>query len=237
MMKINQISKSQLRRIDALVDHFECHRADLERFLKVLREFLAGSKELMECIHSIKWRVKAPTHLRDKLTRKAVEAKQKKVPFNISKESLFEEINDLVGIRILHLHTGQFPEIHRCLLQALDEGLYPLFEKPFVRSWDDETKEFFRECGIIVEDSPTMYTSVHYVVEANQRTRFTCEIQLRTLMEEVWGEVNHSINYPHSTGSIACKEQIKALARLSSGCTRLVDSIFRSHDEYQGRGS
>jgi len=77
-----------------------------------------------------------------------------------------------------------------------------------------------------------MYTSVHYVVEANTKTRYTCEIQVRTLMEELWGEVDHTINYPHKTPSIACSEQIRALARLTSGCSRLVDSIFRSHEEY-----
>jgi len=45
-------------------------------------------------------------------------------------------------------------------------------------------------------------------------------------MEEVWGEVDHSINYPRPVDSIACKEQILALARSTSAATRLVDSIF-----------
>ena len=30
-----------------------------------------------------------------------------------------------------------------------------------------------------------MYTSVHYVVESNSNTRATCEIQVRTLAEEL----------------------------------------------------
>ena len=34
-----------------------------------------------------------------------------------------------------------------------------------------------------------MYTSVHYVIGSASRTTVTCEIQVRTLMEEVWGEV------------------------------------------------
>lgn len=45
-------------------------------------------------------------------------------------------------------------------------------------------------------------------------------------MEEVWGEVDHSINYPHKSDSVACREQIRALARATSSATRLVDSIF-----------
>lgn len=68
-------------------------------------------------------------------------------------------------------------------------------------------------------------------MEFGARTKRTAEIQVRTLAEELWGEVDHTINYPHPSTVIACKEQIKVLARLTSSCTRLVDSIFLSkHD-------
>jgi putative GTP pyrophosphokinase len=76
-----------------------------------------------------------------------------------------------------------------------------------------------------------MYTSVHYVVASNSRTTVTCEIQVRTLMEEVWGEVDHSINYPHKTESVPCREQIRALARSTSSATRLVDAIFATVED------
>jgi ppGpp synthetase/RelA/SpoT-type nucleotidyltranferase len=52
-------------------------------------------------------------------------------------------------------------------------------------------------------------------------------------MEEVWGEVSHKINYPQKTKSEACQEQLKVLARITSGCKRLVDSIIVSHREYE----
>ena len=73
--------------------------------------------------------------------------------------------------------------------------------------------------------------SVHYVVQPNSRTELTCEIQVRTLMEEVWGEVDHQINYPVKANSLSCREQIKVLARVTSSCSRLVDSIFFTHQE------
>jgi hypothetical protein len=50
-------------------------------------------------------------------------------------------------------------------------------------------------------------------------------------MEEVWGEVDHSINYPHPAKSVACREQIRALARATSSATRLVDSIFATVED------
>jgi ppGpp synthetase/RelA/SpoT-type nucleotidyltranferase len=57
----------------------------------------------------------------------------------------------------------------------------------------------------------------------------TCEIQVRTLMEEVWGEVDHELNYPVQTDVFSSREQLQVLARVTSSATRLVDSIFVTH--------
>jgi len=51
-------------------------------------------------------------------------------------------------------------------------------------------------------------------------------------MEEVWGEVDHVLNYPRKTKSVACAEQLKVLARVTSSATRLVDSIFITIDDH-----
>ena len=51
------------------------------------------------------------------------------------------------------------------------------------------------------------------------------------------GEIDHTINYPHATNSIACKEQIRVLAKLVSTGTRLADSIFRTYDEYKSNNT
>ena len=52
-------------------------------------------------------------------------------------------------------------------------------------------------------------------------------------MEEVWGEVDHAINYPHKTSGVPCREQIRALARQTSSATRLVDAIFATVDDIE----
>jgi ppGpp synthetase/RelA/SpoT-type nucleotidyltranferase len=118
-------------------------------------------------------------------------------------------------------------------MSLFDEQRLRLKEKPFARTWDDENREVFRKCGIRTERSPSLYTSVHYVIGSKSATPVTCEIQVRTLMEEVWGEVDHRINYPHKTPCLAAAEQIKALARVTSSGTRLVDSIFTSFADFE----
>jgi len=180
----------------------------------------------MEIVHSVKSRLKDPDHLADKLTRKLRDSLEKDHPFDYTPENLCTKINDLVGLRILHLHTRQMREIDSVLRSILDEKKYPIVEGPFARTWDDESVDYFTDIGIECEKSPSMYTSVHYVITSNSKTLLTAEIQVRTLSEEVWGEVDHKINYPHRTENLACREQIKVLARATSTATRLVDSIF-----------
>jgi len=223
-----KISRAEQALIKNLVAHYVKNRSFIEVMLKQVSDAILGSPKLLAHVHSTKGRLKEPDHLEEKLFRKLAEAKGKKRPFTISQKNLFYKINDLAGFRILHLHTEQIVSINRELLAVFDEYRFPLFEKPKARTWDDETREFFRCSGIQPIKSPTMYTSVHYVVQSNSSTRATCEIQVRTLAEELWGEVDHTMNYPHKSSVLSCREQIKVLARVTSSCSRLVDSIFRS---------
>lgn len=232
MAAASKLSKRQRELIDRLVQHYEANQGDASKLLEILTVNITADRALKPLIHSIKTRVKDPAHLRDKLERKfrdAIEAGRK---FNITEENLFVKINDLAGFRILHLYTKQMEQIHQGLLALFARERYVLRERPFASSWDDESRSYFRQIGIKTRQSPSLYTSVHYVINANSLARATCEIQVRTLMEEVWGEVNHTMNYPHPLDSISCTEQIKALARVTSGATRLVDSIFRSYQDH-----
>jgi putative GTP pyrophosphokinase len=191
-----RLSRRVIRRIDELVHHFEENKSLFTTLLEQLRILFTDCKDLAPYIHSMKWRVKDPAHLKDKLIRKALEAKKAKQPFAITTENLFQRINDLAGFRILHLHTRQMNDINKAILSCLNEARYPIAEGPIAKTWDDETREYFQAIRIATEQSLTMYTSVHYVIASNSRTPSTCELQVRTLADEVWGEVDHTINYP-----------------------------------------
>jgi ppGpp synthetase/RelA/SpoT-type nucleotidyltranferase len=205
----------------------------LSIFKNQLLVALQESEDLRKHIHSIKSRIKDPDHLRDKLIRKICQARENGEKFDIKPENLFAKIGDLVGIRILHLYTHQFAEIDKALREIFHNHKYRISEGPFARTWDDESRDYFRGLRIKLQKSPTLYTSVHYLIESASRAKVICEIQVRTLMEEVWGEVDHAINYPEPIDSIACREQIKALARATSSATRLVDSIFATVEDLE----
>lgn len=227
------VSAEEQTHIDELVAHYVADLDVFRTFTEQLRTLLE-LPSLRQLYHSLRWRVKDPDHLRDKLSRMLRLAKESGPPFDLTKENLFRRVNDLAGLRLLHLHTSQFEMINRALLELLEENRYTLVQGPEARTWDDETRAYFESIGVTTVASERMYTSVHYVVEANTRTKRTAEIQVRTLAEELWGEVDHSINYPHASPKLACREQIKVLARVTSSCTRLVDSIFATHNEKAG---
>lgn len=227
---------SERRLVDSLVEAYKRQRSQLELFRDQLMPALASSSALAPHVHSMKSRLKDPDHLRDKLHRKLYDACEKGRPFGITPENLTRKINDLLGVRILHLYTRQIQQIDNALRDIFTESKFELLEGPFARTWDDESRAFFNQCQIRTRKSPSMYTSVHYVISSASRTRMTAEIQVRTLMEEVWGEVDHSMNYPHVSDSLSCREQLKVLARVTSSATRLVDSIFATSQEHARTG-
>jgi len=209
--------------IDDAVQHFSANRNLFESFAQALMAYFQNDLTLAPYIHFMKYRIKDAQHLHEKLVRKAARGAL------IDKSKLFDKITDLAGIRIIHLHTSQMKPIHEAILAILEEQQLRLVGKPSANCWDMEYETIFQRFGIRPRSRGSMYTTVHYVVRANQRTKVTCEVQVRTLMDEVWGEVSHRVNYPTESPSLSCQDQLKVLARLTSGCTRLVDSIFRSH--------
>lgn len=227
-----KLSTATKKQIESLVKFYRPQIPDLTTRAQNLVNQLRDSEKLKPYVHSIKYRVKDSDHFRDKLQRKAFESQKKGTGFNITEANLFKKIPDLVGIRILHLHTKQMKLIDKNLREVFKDEKFVIKEGPTAKTWDNEYKGYFKSISIPTVDSASMYTSVHYIVAFNNRAATRFELQVRTLFEEVWGEVSHMIDYPHPTNSKACKEQIKVLARLTSSGTRLVDSIFESLDEF-----
>lgn len=230
-MRKRKVTQATRKKIDAMVTLYQDNQSYFQQFTEIVYGLLSKHTLLKPHLHSAKYRVKKPSHLRNKLLRKAQEAVDNESAFDITVDNLFERITDLAGVRLLHLHTDQFQHIHEALSQIFEEQIYVLV-KSVANTWDSEFGDFFKNLGIDTKIREDMYTSVHYVVLANTKSQTPCEIQVRTLFEEVWGEVSHTVDYPERSKSIACREQIKVLARVTSSGTRLVDSIFKSLEEF-----
>ncbi|MDA8127687.1 MAG: RelA/SpoT domain-containing protein [Betaproteobacteria bacterium] len=204
-------------------DHTHLFQYFQEGVISALRLDPKLNTDPLPIIHSIKTRLKDPDHLADKIKRKEAEGRL------ITKDNLFNEITDLAGVRILHLHQAQAKPIHDFIMEKVNGHEWYLAEKPVAYSWDPDSTDFFKALGLKVKLKPSHYTSIHYVIRPKKGAQAACEIQVRTLFEEIWGEIDHSVNYPTATNNPATKEQLRVLSKLVSTGTRLVDSIFKLH--------
>jgi ppGpp synthetase/RelA/SpoT-type nucleotidyltranferase len=221
--------------VDACIDRFRQERHGINVFCKSVHEFFAAHPALtsgeLPVVHSVRSRIKDESHLREKIRRKKIHENRVITPDN-----LFEEVTDLAGVRVLHLYMAQFEAIHTVVDGYVSRGHWCLNEPPCAYTWDPESSRFLERLGLKISIKESNYTSVHYVVKPNENVPVACEVQVRTLFEEVWGEIDHVLNYPVPTKSVACAEQLKVLAKMVGAGSRLAAAIFRSHGEYEARG-
>jgi putative GTP pyrophosphokinase len=203
----------------------------LEYFYKKVRIFFEA-RSLKNVVHSIRYRLKDVDHLIAKVERKNREDEQKPKEEQlgpINGDNLFSRITDMAGVRVLHLHQEQFETIHKEIMNNVDDGDFCLFEDPKAYTWDPDSDKFFNSLGIKTQQKDSFYTSIHYVLKPNESSPITCEVQVRTLLEEVWGEIDHTMNYPSPVEDEQCKENIRVLARIVSAGSHLADSIMRRY--------
>ncbi len=232
--------KDEEQLIGELVEYYKTKQHMINLWLQSLQAQVIvrmSQPPLSTLVHSVKSRLKDAEHLRDKLTRKLQRCRDEQTSFDIRPDNLLEKITDLGGYRILHLHTHQFATIHEALMKLLDDANWDHHEPPSAHVWDEEARKYFEDLDVKTEVNPRLYSSVHYLIRPRGKTEPVVEIQVRTLADELWGEVDHKINYPHTHESLTCREQIKVLARVASSCSRLVDSIMASHEDWMARRS
>lgn len=210
---------------EEFLKQFDAMRHELKTFMNGVVEFIGQHPDLIrpgsEIVHSYKARIKDREHLREKIDRKIKNGKE------INTDNLFSEVTDLAGVRIMHLFQEHFGDIDAVIRKRVAGGDWVLGERAKAYTWDPEAVEFFGKFDLEVMQKPTSYTSVHYLIRPRADSPICCEVQVRTLFEEIWGEVDHQINYPVPSNDLACKEQIKVLSKIVGAGSRLLDSLNR----------
>jgi len=163
-------------------------------------------------VHSINYRIKEEEHLIEKIIRKTIQKPSRR----IDKKNYKLEITDLTGIRALHLFKEDWIHIHDFIKNNWEFKEQPV---AYVRNGDSKRiLDYYRENNCQVQEHPYGYRSVHYVLKTQyNENEYFVEIQVRTIFEEAWGEIDHAIRYPYH----ADKE---LLFRLSSILNRIAGS-------------
>ncbi len=188
-----------------ILDDYSSVRPELES----VGRYIADNILKCEQIHSMNYRVKSDDHLIEKIIRKVISNPERK----ICPENYKEQITDLVGLRVLHLFKEDWIQIHSFISET-----WNFVEKPIAYIRHGDSKKicrYYEENNCSIEEHPYGYRSVHYLVESGPgKEKHTVEIQVRTIFEEAWGEIDHVIRYPYHLDD-------DMLVRLSSILNRL----------------
>jgi ppGpp synthetase/RelA/SpoT-type nucleotidyltranferase len=156
--------------------------------------FIASALRTHEKIHSVKSRVKQAEHVIEKIIRKTPDRKKKYgESFQFTVENYKEQVTDLIGVRAIHIFKEEWEEIHRFIT-----GMWKVVEiTANVREGDDTRR--FEELNIQIHSRKSGYRSVHYLIESFPTNhRVIAEIQVRTIFEEGYGEIDHQLRYSHN---------------------------------------
>jgi len=143
-------------------------------------------------VHSLKMRIKDPKNLIEKIIRKRIKDPKRKFTLG----NYQEQITYLIGIRALHLFKDEWKPIHDTIMNT-----WTLQEKPiaYVREGDSkELQKSFSNNGLEVTLHEDGYRSLHYILKCQPTKQLVfVELQVRTLFEEGWSEIDHQIRYPY----------------------------------------
>lgn len=200
----------------------------LSTYLKDVNENHVLDRDKEVKIHSVRSRVKDAEHLIVKIIRKKQENLIKYK--NLDKNNYEKFITDLIGIRCLVLFKDDWENLHYYILSQFDNdvnfyikdavadfddniGHYYIAERPKVHIRNGDAREGYEKVlspDCVIDNK--VYRSIHYIIKYKG---VYLEIQVRTLFEEGWGEVDHAVVYPYYKDDKILKEYTELLNRLS----------------------
>ena len=177
------------RPMDTLMAYYRCAIMEIETKFRVLNEQFSLRYD-RNPIESIKSRMKSNESLAKKIHRK-------NLPMNL--DSIYENIFDVAGVRIICSFPEDIYMLADCLLQQDDITLI-------------ERKDYIKN------PKPSGYRSLHLIVEVpiflqNEKRLMKVEVQLRTIAMDFWASLEHKLRYkkniPESEAEVLAKELIE----------------------------
>lgn len=157
-------------------------------------DFVSNILRTNKKIHTVRSRVKDPEHLIAKIIRKTPNRKKELGDdFHFNTENYRDQITDLLGIRAIHIFKEDWEDIHSFIKSTWK------VKETTANVRDGDNTEHFEQLGINIDPRKTGYRSVHYLIEFQPTNQtVVAEIQVRTIFEEGYGEIDHLLRYPHN---------------------------------------
>ena len=218
--QVEEIIKENNIDIEVLKDIYNDF-VDYEVSYENQADFISNILRSQPMIHSVKSRIKDPDRLIEKIIRKTEDRKLKYgEDFQFTLDNYKNEINDLIGIRVIHIFKDQWQDIHEFITKT-----WKVIEVTANVREGDNTKKF-EELDIEVRSRISGYRSVHYLVEfypTNEKV--IAEIQVRTIFEEGYGEIDHRLRYSHVEIPEILKSNLLLFNRIAGSADEMASLI------------
>ena len=184
-----------------------------ERLLGALH---SGTPAVADLAYAVKARVKEDYKVVDKIRdrRRGGPNQPPKLGYGVS------DVTDIVGLRIVTLYRLDALEIIRALLETIEADrsasaafvagsvsevkIYSTNPTGDVQKLPARLQELFHAQGLAsvtsIAEKPSNYSSIHILLRGRGKYRdgyreVPVEIQVRTALEDVWGQIEHSLKY------------------------------------------
>lgn len=203
--------------LEAIYEDFNKYRQSYETQADLIANILRAQSK----VHSVKTRVKDARHLIEKVIRKTPERRKKYgKDFKFKVDNYKNEITDLLGIRVIHIFKEDWEEIHDFIT-----SMWNVIEIVANIREGDNTKEFEAK-DIEVCSRLSGYRSVHYLVESYPTNKkLIAEVQVRTIFEEGYGEIDHQLRYSHDNIPELLGQNLMLLNRIAGSSDEMASLI------------
>jgi ppGpp synthetase/RelA/SpoT-type nucleotidyltranferase len=187
-------------------------RDDLERAAITIFNTLMKAPN----VHSVRYRIKNPEHVIEKIIRKKIDNPALEItPLNYK-----SYLTDLIGLRALHLFKDEWEIIHNFIGETWE---YKEMPTAYYREGDaSELVAIFKHKNCETKEHEYGYRSIHYIIETKPAKQVHyAEIQVRTIFEEAWSEVDHSVRYPYEIKNPVLVQFLLILNRLAGGADEM----------------
>ncbi len=160
-----------------LMSMYNCAIREVQTKFEVLNDDLSV-RNRRNPIEMIKTRIKSPKSIAEKLKRRG---------FNLSPETIVNNLNDVAGVRIICAFVDDIYAVAEMFLRQDDITLI-------------EIKDYIKN------PKPNGYRSYHMIIEvpvffADRKQMIRVEVQFRTIAMDFWASLEHQIRYKKSIES------------------------------------
>jgi ppGpp synthetase/RelA/SpoT-type nucleotidyltranferase len=221
----------------------------------VMEQIIASLKSegVFTDAYAVKTRIKDETKLLEKVKRKR--SLEGRTDYRLS------DITDVIGLRIVSLFREDMIDLFRKSVKLIshDSSINPnpfqkaSFEEVIIYSpyeHDALTASIKLMSSSIIPDGVSVksqissegYSSIHLVCRTTERLEVSgeeisipVEVQIRTVFEDAWGEIDHKFRYSGAEGKsglevsnpLRVAENLKILKKFSDSCSLYADEIKR----------